>query len=93
MKTQFIIKMQFIVFMVSSLLLINVVGLRCENKSDSLQAQSHAKLAERRVEEQYDPEAQDEKSQKYERLEWLTKQNLMKKYGRMEIQNLEESLD
>ena len=93
MKTQFIIKKLYIIIIISSLLLTNVVGLRCENKSDSIQAQSHAKFAERRVEEKYDPAEQDEKSQKYEKLEWLIKQSLMKQYERIEVQNIEESLD
>ncbi len=93
MNPQTIFKNLFIISVLFSLLLINVGSLRCENKADSIKAQSHARYAERRVEENYEPDRQDEKSRRFEELEWLIKQNLMKQYEKLEVQSLEDSLD
>lgn len=93
MKIPFIIKELFIIFILFPLLLINVADLRCEIKSSSVQAQFRTDFTERRLAAKYDPEQQDEKSQKYEKRESRIKQILKKQCQRLDMQNLEDSLD
>ena len=93
MKTQTNSKKCFVMVVFLALLLFNGSALRCEDKSNSINPQSRLKYAEKRVESINDPEVQNDKSRRYEELEWLIMQALNKQYQRMEEVNPDDLAD
>ena len=90
MKTQTTNKKSLVIAVFLALLLFNGSALRCEDTSNSMKAQSRATYAERRADSNYEPELQNDKSRRFEVLEWLVMQSLMSKYQKMEIETLDE---
>ncbi len=78
-----------------SLLLLNPGSARCESPTGGLsKAQSQARMNGSSRVMADDPDLREEKSQRFQEMEWLIKQYLMKKYERMEVmQGLEDNLD
>ncbi len=78
-----------------SLLLFNPGSARCESPTGGLsKAQSQARMSDSRRAQADDQDLREEKSQRFQEMEWLIKQYLMKKYERMEVmQGLEDNLD
>ncbi len=78
-----------------SLLLFNPGSARCESPTGGLsKAQPQARMNDSHRAQVADQDLREEKSQRFQEMEWLIKQYLMKQYQKMEtVENLEESLD
>ncbi len=83
------------VALASALMLLNVESPRCESAPLGLNsAQSQARSRDLRMEPSRDQEARDDKSERYQMIEWVIKQGLLKQYEKMEIyEDLEAGLD
>ncbi len=65
-------------------LLVKVESPRCESPPLSLNnAQSQAARNDAKSEKFYDPDVQDEKSDRFKIMEWVIRQNLMKQYEKL----------
>ena len=93
MKNRAIINKLFTLAVLLAILLINVGSLRGEDTSNSINARSQAQYAEKRAEEKSHPEWQDGKNDRYQVLEWLIMQDLMKKYQKLDEEPLTDNLD
>ena len=95
MKKLNFIKGLFIISVPFALLMVNIESPRCESQPSGLNsAQSLVKRNDTKMEKSSDQEMQDDKSERFKVLEWLIRQNLMKKYERMEVvEDLEDNLD
>jgi hypothetical protein len=95
MKKPKVSKGLFIIAVILYLLLFTIESPRCAAPpSGGHTAQSLVKRTDTKVEKSRDQEMQDDKSLKFQVIEWLVRQNLMKYYERMEVvENLEVNLD
>ncbi len=73
--------------------LFKVEPLRCENKSDSINAQYQAKVAAGRAEDNSDPEWKDDKSRRFRELEWIITQVLIKSYEKLAKEDQEDMIN
>lgn len=65
--------------------LLQVGSLRCESQSDRLdESRSQARISERNWAKNSDWEEQEDKSARFQELEWIIKQTLLKEYEKME---------
>jgi len=65
--------------------LFQVGSLRCEAQTDKLDKdRSQAKISDRNWAKNSDWEEQEDKSERFQELEWIIKQVLLKKYEKME---------
>jgi len=95
MKKSNIINRLFIIAVPLTLLLANIGSARCESQpADLNNAQSLAKRNDTKLEISSDQEMQDDKSQRFKEVEWLIRQNLMKQYEKLAVnEDLEDNLD
>ncbi len=90
MKNRTIILKSLVLLVALILLLLDAGPLRCEHKSDSVNAQYQAKYADRNPDVKSDAESQDHKSSRFKEIEWIIMQNLIKKYERLEAGDQED---
>ena len=95
MKKLNLIKGLFIIAVPLAFLLLNIESPRCESQPSSLNnAQSLAKRNDTKMEKSSDQEMQDDKSERFKVIEWLIRQNLMKQYEKLAVnEDLEDNLD
>ena len=75
---------------------LNAGSLRADPGPDSLSnAEQQAKMDDRALVKSGDQDLQEEKSQRFKKLEWLIKQSLMNHYQKLEVVGgeVEESLE
>jgi hypothetical protein len=89
------IKGLFIIAVPLALLLVNIESPRCESQPSGLNnAQSLVTRNDPKIEKSSDQEMQDDKSQRFKVMEWLIRQNLMKEYEKMVVnEDLEDNRD
>jgi len=95
MKKANLINRLFIIAVPLTLLVANIGSARCEPQPAGLNnAQSLATRNDTKMTKSSDQEMQDDKSQRFKEIEWLIKQNLMKKYEQLAVdEDLEDNLD
>lgn len=95
MKKSNIINRLFIIAVPLTLLLVNIGSPRCESQPSGLNnAQSLVKRNDTKMEKSSDQEMQDDKSERFKVMEWLIRQNLMKEYEKLAVnEDLEADLD
>ena len=95
MKKSNIINRLFILAVPLTLLLANIGSARCESQPAGLNnAQSLVTRNDTKMEKSSDQEMQDDKSQRFKEIEWLIRQNLMKEYEKLAVnEDLEDHLD
>jgi hypothetical protein len=83
-KRTFIFRILVTVIFLSGFLL-QVGSLRCESQSDKLdKSRSQAKMSDRNSAKGSNWEEQEDKNARFQELEWIIKQVLLKKYEKME---------
>jgi hypothetical protein len=94
MKRSIFIAVSSIVILIL-LLLVDVKSVKCESQPLELQqAQSKVKRDKGKVAKDGDPELQNDKEERFKMMEWLIRQNLMKQYEQMEVNDdLEDDLN
>ncbi len=95
MKKSNIINRLFIIAVPLTLLLANIGSARCESQPSGLNnAQSQVVRNTTKMEKSSDQEMQDDKSERFKEIEWLIRQNLMKQYEKLAVnEDLEDNLD
>jgi hypothetical protein len=95
MKKLNFIKGLFIIAVPLALLLVNIESPRCESQPlGANNAQSLVKKNDTKTEKSSDQEMQDDKSQRFKVMEWVIRQNLMKEYEKLVLnEDLEDNLD
>ncbi len=83
------------VALASALMLLNVESPRCESAPPGLNsAQSQARSRDLKIESSRDQEAREDRSERFQVLELVIKQSLLRQYEKMEIhEDLELDLD
>lgn len=94
MRKQTIIKI-FAVAVFLAFFLFNIGTARCEPPSDSFrEAQSNLRKALPRQETSHEQNLEQENHERFQLVEWLIQQSLLKQYQRLEIElDLEDNLD
>jgi len=78
--TKQIIIMPFIILVSLLIIIFNIGNVRCEEESDTINAQPQAKYLYKSTGDRNEDDLQDNKSKRFKELEWIIKMNLIAQY-------------
>ena len=90
MKKQAIIISSIVIFLT---MIVNIGDLRCQEKSNMIDAQHQSKYMERMPKGVDEDNLKDDKNIGVEILEWIIKRNLLYQYQKLDPEELEDMLE
>ncbi len=90
MKKQAIIISSIVIFLT---MIVNIGDLRCQEKSNMIDAQHQSKYMERMPKGVNEDNLKDDKNTGVEILEWIIKRNLLYEYQQIDSEELEDRLE